>query len=164
MRIIEQTHLFVKIKTFICNTPAHSYLKCVKGHISFNGCKRCHMKGEKHDNTIVFLYNHCTKRTNKEFRNFIEVYHHTGVSALIYVKSNINMISPFVLDPMHLFDEGVMKRLLDFWMSQKYKIISIIIERTELNRRTNLIRKWIPYEFDRKFRNIKYFEKYKATE
>jgi len=70
----------------------------------------------------VFLYNHCTKRTDKEFRNFIDVNHYTGVSALIYLEPNINMINHFVLDPMHLFDVGVMKRLLDFWMSQKYKI------------------------------------------
>jgi len=116
-------------------------------------------KRKKHDNTTVFLHNHCTKRTDKEFRNFIDVNHHTGVFALIYVEPNINMINHFVLDPMHL-DEGVMKRLLDFWICHKNIKLSII-ERTELNRRTNLIRKWIPYEFDKKFRSIKYFEKYK---
>jgi len=64
---------------------------------------------------------------------------------------------------MHLFDEGVMKRLLDFWICHKNIKLSIV-ERTELNRRTNLIRKRISYEFDRKFRSIKYFEKYKAIE
>lgn len=38
------------------------------------------------------------------------------------------------------------------------------MERNELDRRINSIRKWIPYEFDRKIRSIKYLEKYKAAE
>jgi len=72
----------VKIKALICDTPARSYLKCVKGHMSFNSCERCHVKGEKHDDTTVFLHNHCTKRTDKEFRNFIDVNHHCSLHLL----------------------------------------------------------------------------------
>lgn len=124
--IIEQTHFSVKIKTFICDTPARPYLKCVKGHMSFDGCKRCHVKGKKHENTTVFLDIHCNKRTDIGFRNFTDVNHHTGVSALIYVEPNINMINHFVLDPMHLFDEGVMKRLLDFWLCHKNVKLSVM--------------------------------------
>lgn len=131
--------------------------------MSFDGCERCYVKGEKHENTTVFLHLHCKKRTDIEFRNFTDVNHHVGVSALTYIEPNINMINHFVLDPMHLFDEGVMKRLLDFWLCHKNVKLSVM-ERNELDRRTNLIRKWIPYEFDRKFRSIKYFEKYKAAE
>ncbi|EFN82001.1 hypothetical protein EAI_15666, partial [Harpegnathos saltator] len=36
--IIEETQVLIKIKSFICGTPARSYLKCIKGHISFDGC------------------------------------------------------------------------------------------------------------------------------
>ncbi|EZA52816.1 hypothetical protein X777_08139, partial [Ooceraea biroi] len=75
--IIGETQVSIKIKSFICDTPARSYLKCVKGHMSFNGCEKCHVKGEKHENTVVFLNTHCDKRTDEEFRTFSDVNHHT---------------------------------------------------------------------------------------
>jgi len=68
----------------------------VKGHMSFDDCKRC--QGEKHDNITVFLDNNCTKCTDIKFCNFIDINHHTRVSALIYVELHINMISHFVID------------------------------------------------------------------
>ena len=87
--------------------------------MSFDDCKRC--QGEKHDNITVFLDNNCTKCTDIKFCNFIDINHHTRVSALIYVELHINMISHFVIDPMYLFDKGVIKkllrkRLLSFWI------------------------------------------------
>jgi len=80
------------------------------------------MKGEKHENTTVFLNIYCNKRTNEEFCTFSDIKHHTGVSPFIYIEPNINMLSHFILDPMHLFDEKVMKRLLYCWCVKKCKI------------------------------------------
>lgn len=101
--------------------------------MSFDDCERCHVKGEKHENTTVFLDIHCEKRTDVEFRNFTDVNHHIGVSSLIYVEPNINMINHFVLDPMYLFDERVMKRLLNFLICYKNIKLSVM-ERSELDR------------------------------
>jgi len=80
--------------------------KRVKGHISWLMNERCYMKGEKHENTTVF----CT---------FSDIKHHTGVPPFIYIEPIINMINHFILNPMHLFDEEVMKRLLHFWCAKK---------------------------------------------
>ena len=31
----------IKIKSFVCDAPARSFLKCIKGHNSYDGCERC---------------------------------------------------------------------------------------------------------------------------
>lgn len=37
--------LQVRIKAFICNTPARALLKCIKGHGGYWACERCTVRG-----------------------------------------------------------------------------------------------------------------------
>jgi len=61
------------------------------------------------------------------------------------------MIKIFVLDVMHLGYIGVMKKLLvDYWMEGNLTVRLNRIQKKELSRRLDIIRKYIPIEFQRK--------------
>lgn len=52
---IQSRHFSVKIKYFVCDCPARSFLKCVVGHMAFKGCERCNVIGKKIDRVTVFF-------------------------------------------------------------------------------------------------------------
>ena len=98
--------------TYICDAPARSSLKLIKSHSGYNSCERCDIKGEYHDGKVCFL-GKGNRRTDDSFKNQIDKMHHKGSSIL--ADMNVNMVSNFVLDHMHLVFLGVMKRLLAWW-------------------------------------------------
>lgn len=69
------------------------------------------MWGERVDNRQTYVDLDAPIRTDEDFQNQIQPHHHTGVSPLL--RLNTQMISQFHLESMHLVYEGVFKRLLE---------------------------------------------------
>lgn len=161
---ISGMHFALLLKCFICNTPARAFLKSIVGHKSFNACERCEETGYTvGNNTTVFPNTAVEKRTDESFRNKPQAGHHKGISPLFRILPFLNMIRIFILDSMHLCYEGIMKKLLCYWIvkgSNKLKVD----DRRELSRRMKMIKGQIPLEFQRKPRSIYHVVKRKATE
>lgn len=164
---INNHHLDVTIGAFCCDAPARSYLKEVMSHNSRFGCERC---------VIRSLYSADEKRrfypTNVEenkrsgvdfFENISNDGHIKGKSPLL--KLGIDLVTTFILDPMHLIYLGVVKRLLiNYWINGKrpFKISKLAV--SNINHLLNNIRRYIPTEFGRKIRTLKDVKRWKAVE
>lgn len=163
--VIQQKLFEVKIKFFVCDSPARSFIKCIVGHVAFHGCERCKVIGKKVDGVTVFLENNAKKRTDLSFKEFEDPECHTGVSPLCAVKPPLNLVSQFILDPMHLLYLGCTKRILEYLLStSSHKVRLSATMKAELTRRTMMIKKDIPDEFPRKMRSTEEWSKYKAVE
>lgn len=154
----------VKIKGFVCDAPAKSFIKYIKGHSGYMSCTKCYIEGSFCNDRVCFpqLFN-LKPRTDIEYRSKVQKEHHTGTSIIEYIPG-IDMIQSFPLDYMHLVCLGVMKKLINLWLCGKpstklqYRhIVSIDQSLTKLS-------SCIPLEFNRKPRNISDFKRWKATE
>ena len=90
---------------FICDAPARSFLKCVKGHRGCYGCERWVQKGEHFRSRIIFPETEASLRNDKQFADNFYQNHQTGTSP--FQDLGIGMVSQFVLDYMHLVCLGV---------------------------------------------------------
>ena len=161
---IEGKHFQFKLKCFICDTPARSFLKCTLGHGGKEACERCEVVGERVERRTVYPCTEAVERTDESFRNFRQLRHHHGPSPLFQILPHINMVLFFILDFMHLFCCGIMKKLLEYWMNGDLNCRLSVGSRLELGRRLEYIKLQIPDEFQRKTRSITFLAKCKATE
>jgi len=100
----------VFIHNFICDALARSFVKCTVGHNGLFSCKKCEVKGEWYHNRMIYL-NNGQKRTDQSFIDRRNPEHHQGLSPL-EERLNIQMVSQFRLEYLHLMCLGVMKRFL----------------------------------------------------
>lgn len=106
----------VKVRAFICDSPARALIKGVVNFNGKHGCLKCTVLGEysQLSRTVAFLRSDCPKRNDKDFRSKKDEEHHKIDSPLL--KLNIDMVDDIpVCDSLHLIDLGVMKRLLMGW-------------------------------------------------
>lgn len=163
--IISVRHFEVRLKCFICDTPARAFLKGTVGHTARYACERCTVRGRKMDSlTTVYKSTNCEKRTDESFRGMNQREHHHRPSPLLQINPPIDMIFYFVLDFMHLCLLGVMKKLLDWWMNGNLNVRLGYRMKNELSRRLESLKNFVPSEFQRKTRSCKFFAKWKATE
>lgn len=105
-------------------------------------------------------------RTDASFSERRDFLHHNrrfSEAKNILEKINIGMVSQFVIDPMHLIDEGVMKKILTAMVKNKCRgafVDSNLIS----DRMMNLVKRNIPSEFTRDCRRLTYISYFKATE
>lgn len=153
-----------KIRAFICDVPAQSFIKYTKGHTGYYSCSKCEAKDEYYLNRICFPYLDISNvRTNKKFRLKSQPDHHTGTSTLELIPI-IDMIYNFPSDPMHLLFLGEVKKIIVFlWChgkprtklsSQQKSVISMLLEEQKHN---------IPCDFNRKPRSLLENKRWKAT-
>ena len=156
----------LKIKFFVCDTPARSFLKGVVSHVSFSACERCEVAGKKVHGVTVFEDTNARRRSEESFHNFTDPKHHNYPSPLIAVIPKLNLINQFVLDPMHLLYLGCTKRLLEFLLmpSKTHKSQLSAGMKIELDRRSKLMEKDIPIDFQRKMRSLSNMKDFKAVE
>ena len=96
--------IIVIIEAFICDAPARAMITRTKGHSSDrDGCSRCTVSG----------YVIGELRSNETFCSMTHRDHHHGKS-IIENLTYLDMVFDVPLDPMHLFDLGVMRRKLTF--------------------------------------------------
>lgn len=160
---IEGQQFDVKIKCFICDTPARAFLKGIIGHTGLNACERCEVEGCKVDNTTVYPSVNSDERTDQSFRNRTQAGHHNKETPLHNIFPFINIVCCFILDFMHLCCLGVMKRLLEALILKGRNRLSRL-NRQELSRRMKFLKLQIPCEFQRKTRSTNCVPKWKATE
>lgn len=111
-----------KIKAFICDVPAQSFIKCTKGHSGYYSCTKCETKGEYHLNRVCFPYLEIFNvRTDEKFRLKSQPDHHTG--SILELIPNLDMVYDFPSDPMHLLFLGDVKKIVvSLWCHGKPRV------------------------------------------
>lgn len=154
----------VKIKAFVCDVPAKSFIKYTKGHTGYFSCSKCLIEGEYVNNNVCFPDINFLLRTDEHFRNKIQEEHHTGTSILESIPG-LDMIKSFALDPMHLLYLGVMKRLLEnLWVNGKPPNKLSLRQINSISEFLLMQKANIPFEFSRKPRSLNKCKRWKATE
>lgn len=105
----------VVLRSFVCDSPARSFLCGVLGHQSLYGCSKCHQRCVRIEGKKTYLTVKGPPRTDDTFRNRTHLVHHQPqfrAEHTLLETLNVGMVSQVVLDPMHLMDEGVMGRML----------------------------------------------------
>lgn len=154
----------IRIRCFICDAPAKAFVKCIKGHTGYYGCDKCVQKGVRVDRVQTFPEIDASPRTNISFRSQENPDHHKDKTPLLDL--DVDLISSFPHDYMHLVCLGTMRRLLHSWVgkakSRKGRMSStdIITLSTHL---INSHKHW-PSEFNRKPRSLIELDYWKATE
>lgn len=157
----------VNINAVICDTPARSYVKCIKGHTGYFGCGLCIQEGEYKHNRLLFTNFESPVRTDDNFRRREYEEHHIGNSP--FERIPLNMVTQFPLDYMHLCCLGIMKKLIKMWMhgepGQRNRSFQLgRARREELSALLVALSSWIPEEFQRKSRDLNELPNWKATE
>ncbi|XP_055527882.1 uncharacterized protein LOC129720425 [Wyeomyia smithii] len=164
--LVNNHKLEVRIRCFICYSPARAFIKGVANFNSKNGCLKCTCQGEySHESrTVVFKSINSAKRTDKEFRTNTYDRHHKVVTPLLRILK-LDLIQDIIVsDRLHLVDLGIMKRLLLGWRdglfgfktklsSQQINQISTMLQDIEL-----------PSEIHRKFRGLDCLSFWKGSE
>lgn len=149
------------IRCFICDAPARSFLKCTKGHSGYNSCERCDVHGD-HEGHIIFPTIVGNLRTNLSFRSRTDPRHHHADSPLL--KLNVDLVSGFVLDYMHLVCLGVMRKLINLWLSGPLKCRISTTNSKQISEYLIKISSNFPDEFARRPRSLIHVNRFKATE
>lgn len=83
-----------KIKGFICDAPAKSYITYCKGHSGFYSCTKYTQKGKYINGRVSFIQNNSPLRTDDSFRRQLQPEHHNGMSLLENIP-NFGMVTNF---------------------------------------------------------------------
>ena len=158
---LDNDRIVVEIAAFICDAPARAMVTCTKSHSSDrHGCGRCTGKD------IV-----CGQlRKNDNFRGIIYPEHHHAVKSIIENLPYFDMVFHVPLDPMHLIDLGIMRRILSFLFpnNQRRNTPGVTLQ-PQIARNIDaflisLRRSISRIDFARQPRSIKELPRWKATE
>lgn len=159
---IENKQINFEIAHIVSDAPAKAFLLKVKNHNGYFACTSCEVEGEFIDK-VCFLDMSAPLRTNESFRlKSNSEYHKDGFSPLIDLP--IDIINSVVLDMMHCVCQGVMKRLLEFWVKGKLPVRVLEQKKNFISSALFNLRKFVPSEFARLPRSLDDLEFWKATE
>ncbi|CAH0562990.1 unnamed protein product [Brassicogethes aeneus] len=119
--LVNEQKIQVKIKYFVCDTPARNFIKGTVGFNSANGCIKCTVIGDydRGGRYMSFPKIDCPLRTDESFRNKTDDDHHKEDSLLI--KLPIDMVDDIIVaDSLHLFHVGLMRKFLYGWVNGSY--------------------------------------------
>lgn len=151
----------VNFHSFVCDAPARAFIKCVKQHGGYSSCEKCTEPGEYHGR-VIFKNISAIKRTNESFRRQLDEDHHTGASPLLTLP--INLVNGFPIDYMHNVCLGVMKKMLNTWISGTLKVRLRSYSVNLISENLVSLKSCIPVEFNRKPRTLNELARWKATE
>lgn len=144
--VINGHQITIKIRCFICDTPARSLLKgkynltkrfisiemmvsvliiyvcafvAIVNFNSYFGCQKCNTRGKYFNQFRVLSFPHidADRRTDRSFRNREQIEHHKDPKSVLEELDDCDMVADFVTsDPLHLLDLGLMKRCLTRWV------------------------------------------------
>lgn len=103
------------------------------------------------------------ERSDASFRMQLQPEHHHKKTLLRKLKQNVNLVTCFPLDGMHLIS-GVTKRIVGYLTQGRSKVKLQVKDRIKISKRIFMMKTDIPLEFQRKPRSLKYLKKWKATE
>ena len=163
--IIENVHFIIEIMCFVCDRPARALVKNIVAHGAFYACERCVEKDFTHNKRRIYPSVTASKRDDTSFRQQKNPEHHNGKSPLLNIFPGINMIFGFSLDFMHLCCLGVMKKLLEFWLTTISETKLSREKILQLTQRLTNLSNQIPIEFQRTLlQSLGLISKWKATE
>ena len=161
--VVNNRQVPLEVRAIITDAPAKAFIKQVKGHGGYFACDRCIVKGfyDKEKKSMSYNDLNATKRTDNSFRNKLNNDHHIGVSP--FEMTNIDMVTTFAIDYMHVICLGMMRKLLLCWFRTiPFKISSL--QQKNVEDIVNVVRKFVPSEFNRKPRSFKELDRFKAVE
>lgn len=163
--VINGHHIVIKIRCFICDTPARSF---IKGVVAFNGkfgCIKCTTKGQYSHEARTMIYPNITsaKRTNEKFRAKEYTDHQRFDTPL--TKLPIDLIEDVIVaDSLHLLELGIMRKLINGWrtgsMTKKAKWSSN--EKSSISEL--LLKVQFPSEIHRRMRSLEFVSLWKGLE
>ncbi|KAM7280951.1 uncharacterized protein ISCGN_006178, partial [Ixodes scapularis] len=160
--VFKGSHITVSITAMVCDAPARSFIKQIVGHTGYHACERCSQRGLHLEGRMTFPDLHSPQRTNESFRSQEDEHHHTGTSP--FESLDVDMVSWFPTEYMHLVCLGVMRRLLRNWVSQGFGRRLSRQQRENLNDLLRSCSKRFPSNFQRKPRGTEELDRWKATE
>lgn len=105
----------VRIKGFIMDTPAKSFLLNTKGHTGYSFCTKCTDYGVWLKNRMTFPELNAPLRSHEAFLEQEDEEFHCGETSLTTIPG-IHFIHSFPLDYMHLVCLGIVRSLLYLWI------------------------------------------------
>lgn len=169
--IMKVDDVFVKVKkvVFICDAPARAFVQCIKGHSAKDGCGYCRWQGIFENGRIVFPFaSHETLSSLSRNASSYDCFSESNQLSLSPLAGLVDIRNDFVPEYMHCVCLGVFKKMCSFYFVGAKGIrlpCKLSYNQKEiLSKRINDIRKQLPSEFNRRLRDLKNFEFYKATE
>lgn len=155
-----------KVRLFSCDAPARAFVTGVKYHQAFDGCSKCSQRGVRRSNRTVYSTTTSIPRTDFSYIARRDKNHHNKKfvnQRTVLENIGIGMVSQFPIDPMHLCDLGVMKKMISYMM--KNRCYGERINQEAISERLLMtIKPNIPAEFTRDCRSLEHFPFWKATE
>ncbi|KYN02500.1 hypothetical protein ALC62_06675 [Cyphomyrmex costatus] len=155
-----------RIEALICDTPAKSFVLCVKGHSGYSSCTKCTTEGEYIENRMCFPEIDAPLRSDNNFiQKTDDNYHKTNTTCSLLEIPHFKPVTNVPLDYMHLICLGCMRKLLNLWLSGKlqHRLPHTAVDEIS-TRLVNRIKPYIPVEFARKPRRLDCLKLWKATE
>lgn len=107
---IERQKIPIKIRSFIADAPARSFILNHQGHMGSNACSKCKVKGIRLSRTMTFHGINCQVRTDEEYKMCLDEEHHRGESPLSTLP--MGLVSQVPFEYMHLVLLGVTKKII----------------------------------------------------
>lgn len=163
--LINGYELLVRIRCFICDSPARAFIKGTASYNAKEGCQKCNVVGKySHvSGTVVFTKIGKPVRTDELFRAKHYVDHQKVETPL--VKLPIDVIKDIIVaDPLHLLELGVMKRLIHGWRTGNLGYDTKWSWQQQLQISEFLLKIKMPSEIHRDARTMKLFSSWKGLE
>lgn len=158
----ENKHYDIEIHSFVCDAPARAFLKCIKSHGGYSSCEKCHIPGNYVHGKVILRGTRAVKRTDHSFAIQLDEDHHLGTSPLSRLP--VGLVSHFPIDYMHCVCLGVVRKLLNTWISGDLSVRLPGRLVNEISNRLLSIRNYFPKEFNRKPRSLSEIARWKASE
>uniref|UniRef100_A0A182FPZ2 Uncharacterized protein n=1 Tax=Anopheles albimanus TaxID=7167 RepID=A0A182FPZ2_ANOAL len=162
---IESRLYALSIRAVLCDPIANSLITCTALPNSQFGCSKCNQKGllQFHEGITSFppTANLATLRTDDDFMYGMLVNgHHVGVPVL--GELNLGLKSQFMIDYKYVVCEGVMKRLMNLWMTGRldYRLNKQTLRR--ISSKLEAMGKYCPREFRQKPKTLDVLEQWDA--
>jgi hypothetical protein len=157
------------IRAFCCDAPARSFLAGVRYHTAKHGCTKCTQVGTYEKRRVVFQNQIVGSRDDQSYRDRRDPLHHAAYNqeknSHPLEALEVGMVSQIPIEPMHLLDLGVMKKVMVLFNTNIGK--SFFDSKQLLQQVEELLlsfKLFVPTEFNRKTRTLLELLRFKAVE
>ncbi|KAK3909645.1 putative phage-related protein Lin1244/Lin1753 [Frankliniella fusca] len=158
--------LKLRIRRFIADAPARTWMKNVNQHGSYFACERCTAEGVWFGNRMTYALKEVTDvRTDQSLAQRLDTRYHKGTCPL--TELNVKLVSEMPLEPLHLLWLGITKRILMNLLGQKRNSFQFKFSDTlkvKIDSMSEYISQFYPSEFARKPRKWTDYSLFKATD
>ena len=158
----------VELCNLICDSPAKSRCLCTKFPTGYDSCPVCTITGDWGSRGVCFPGGISALRTDENFKNFYYSDHQHKKSILASIP-NFGCITNVPLDPMHLVDLGVCRKILHLLINptpriKKNECKINFVNKAKISNLLESYKECCPCDFARRPRSFVYILKYKSTE